>query len=57
MKRMSQVIDTKNALMLSCIAFRVNDNTYVPTSKTVYETDADGNTVFDDNNNPVVKYN
>tara|TARA_B100000123_G_C25655646_1_gene395247 strand:- start:76 stop:813 length:738 start_codon:yes stop_codon:yes gene_type:complete len=57
MKRMAQVVDTKNAMMLACIAFRINDNTYVPTNQTVYETDEYGNTVYTEQNQPVVKYN
>ena len=46
MKRMAQVVDTKNAMLLACIAFPVNDNQYVPTNKTVYETDEFGQTIF-----------
>ena len=48
MKRMAQVVDTKNAMLLACIAFRVNDNQYVPTNKTVYETDEFGQTIFNE---------
>tara|TARA_B100001287_G_scaffold275886_1_gene284895 strand:+ start:1087 stop:1824 length:738 start_codon:yes stop_codon:yes gene_type:complete len=57
MKRMSSVVDTKNAMLLACIAFRTNDNQYVPTNKTIYEVDEFGNTVFTEQNQPVVKYN
>ncbi len=57
MKRMAQVVDTKNAMMLACIAFRTNDCTYVPTNKTIYETDEHGATIFNEKNQPTVKYN
>ena len=57
MKRMAQVVDTKNAMLLACIAFRVNDNQYVPTNKTVYETDEFGQTIYNEHNQPIVKYN
>ena len=57
MKRMAQVVDTRNVMMLACIAFRVNDNQYIPTNKTVYETNEFGQTIFDDDNQPIVKYN
>ena len=43
MKRMASVVDTKNAMLLACIAFRTNDNQYVPTNKTIFKTDKDGN--------------
>lgn len=56
MKRMAQVVDTKNAMMLACIAFRTNDNQYIPTNKTVYETDSNGATIFTENNQPIIKY-
>ena len=57
MKRMSSVVDTKNAMMLACIAFRTNDNRYVPTNKTIYKVDEHGNTVFTKEGQPVVLYN
>ena len=57
MKRMSSVVDTKNAMLLACIAFRTNDNRYVPTNKTIYKVDEHGNTVFTKEGQPVVLYN
>lgn len=56
MKRMSSVVDTKNAMLLACIAFRTNDNQYVPTNKTVFKTDKDGNTVFSKDGQPQIQY-